>query len=292
MERIEGAGAVVTGAASGIGLGIARRLAEAGARVLMADVEAPRLEKAATELVEAGCEVHWIVTDVSKQEAVDQLAERAHATLGKVHILCNNAGVAGGAGAIWEASEADWKWVLGVNLMGVVHGLRAFVPRMLEHGEPGHIVNTSSILGLTGGGGSIYSVSKHAVTRLSEGLYSDLRNRKASIGVSVLCPGLVATRIVTSARNRPGELPSNVSPEVVAAFAERRKQVQQYFRTAGMPAEQVGDIVVDAIRKDTFYVLTHPELIRDAQTRFDRVLAGEAPPVQTAPMAPQASGSS
>ena len=277
MDRIEGSIAVVTGAASGIGYGVARSLAGAGASVVLADIEGERLEKTAAELAEGGARVRSVVADVSSFEQVEALAERVHEWFGKVHILCNNAGVAAGGGPLWETSEADWSWVLGVNLMGIVHGIRAFVPRMLEHGEPGHVVNTSSILGLTTGGGSIYGVSKHAVTRLSEGLYCDLRERESALGVSVLCPGLVATRIVSSARNRPDGPPPKISPEALKAIAERRKAAQRHFLERGMPPEEVGERVIDAIRTDTFYVLTHPELIQGAKVRFDDVLAGRAP---------------
>lgn len=277
MDKIEGCVAVVTGAASGIGHGIARSLAGAGAAVVLVDIEGPRLEKATSELAERGARVRSVATDVSSPEAVEALADRVHEWFGRVHILCNNAGVAAGGGALWETSEADWSWVLGVNLMGIVHGIRAFVPRMLAHGEPGHVVNTSSILGLTTGGGSIYGVSKHAVTRLSEGLYCDLREREAALGVSVLCPGLVATRIMSSARNRPGGLPASVPPQALKALAVRRQAAERHFLENGMPAERVGDMVVDAIRNDTFYVLTHPDLIRGAKARFDDVLAGRAP---------------
>jgi len=281
MKEIDGVGAVVTGAASGIGLGVSRKLAEAGARVVMADVEAPRLEKVAIELAAEGLDVVPRVTDVSKAADVEALAAFAQERLGAVRILCNNAGVATGGRAIWEATEADWSWVLGVNLMGVVHGLRAFVPRMIEHGQPGHIVNTSSILGLASGGGSIYSVSKHAVTRLSEGLYSDLRARSLPIGVTVLCPGLVATRIVTSGRNRPADLASPLSPDLQAGIAQRREMAERHFAREGMPVDRVGEMVVEAIRDDRFYVLTHPELIKGVRQRFDAILAGGPPPIQS-----------
>ena len=165
MKDLEGKVAVVTGAASGIGLGMASRFAEAGLDLVLADVETERLASAAEELGRGGSAVLAVPTDVASRASVTALAEKAHERFGKVHILCNNAGVAGGWGPIWETTERDWEWVLGVNLLGVVHGIQAFVPRMLDHGEPGHIVNTSSVAGLLTGTGSIYGVSKHASIR-------------------------------------------------------------------------------------------------------------------------------
>ena len=154
-------------------------------------------------------EVSPQIVDVSAYEAVEGLADAAEQRFGKVHVLCNNAGVSGGGGGgprpIWAQGQKDWDWVMGVNFWGVVNGLRAFTPRMIAHGEEGHIVNTSSILGLTTGAGSIYGVSKHAVARLTEGLYWDLKNAEAKIGVTLLCPGMIATNIITSARNRPAK---------------------------------------------------------------------------------------
>ena len=280
MDQFEGKVAVVTGAASGIGLGMARRFAREKLRVVLADIEAPALQEACTELEKTGAEVLAVQTDVSSADAVHALAERAHQAFGKVHILCNNAGVAGGGGmggGIWQANDRDWQWVLGVNLMGVVHGLQAFVPRMLEHGEPGHIVNTSSILGVNTGNGSIYSVSKHAVARLTEGLSVDLRVRKAAIGVSLLCPGLIATRIVTSGRNRPEHLRNELAGGPADAIRERMEMAQQRFMEAGMPADQVGDMVFDAIRENRFYIFTHPDLKKGVKNRMDDILNDRPP---------------
>jgi len=193
-------------------------------------------------------------------------------------VVCNNAGVSGGgAGAIWETTTRDWEWTLGVNLMGVVHGIQAFVPLILEHGEEGHVVNTSSVLGLSTGGGSIYGVTKHGVARLSEGLYHDLKAAGAKVGVSVLCPGMVATHIVTSDRNRPAHL-RNEGREVAAEMAERRQVMQDRFLEAGMPPGEVAEMVVDAIRTDRFYVLTHPEMIKPQVEARMRAILDEQPP--------------
>ena len=191
-----------------------------------------------------------VPTDVSSRQAVEELAERVYRHFGAAHLLANNAGVSGGgAGALWQSSEADWQWVLGVNLMGVVHGIQAFVPRMLEGGDEGHIVNTSSVLGLSTGTGSIYGVSKHAVTRLTEGLHYDLQAAGAKLRASVLCPGMIATRILWSERNRPERL-RNRTAAADSEIAARREAIQKHFEEHGMPPVRVGEIVLEAIRED------------------------------------------
>lgn len=269
MQKFEGKVAVVTGAASGIGLGMAEVLAGQGMKVVMADIEEAPLREAADILQKANFDVLPVRTDVSDFASVVALAAEAISHFEKVHVLCNNAGVAGGgAGAIWQSTANDWQWVMGVNLMGVVHGLRAFVPSMIEHGEAGHIVNTSSILGLTTGAGSIYGVSKHAVTRLTEGLYHDLRNANSVIGASLLCPGMIATNIIKSRRNRPVELTDDVSGADSKLIDDRMEMVDLRFKEQGMPARQVGEIVLDAISNDRFYVLTHQNLMARVEQRM------------------------
>jgi NAD(P)-dependent dehydrogenase (short-subunit alcohol dehydrogenase family) len=224
-------------------------------------------------------------TDVADAGSVQSLADAVRQRFGRVHVLCNNAGVAGGGrGALWETSERDWAWVLGVNLMGVVHGLQAFVPQMLAHGEDGHIVNTSSVLGLSTGPGFVYGVSKHAVTRLTEGLYYELRARQSRIGVSVLCPGLVATRIVTAERNRPGALRNPGGADLEDEVRQRREQVQQRFREHGMPPDRVSALVLKAIREDRFYILTHPGVKQRVETRMKDILEERRP----SPFTPEA----
>ena len=279
MEDFRGKTAVVTGAASGIGRGLATRFAAEGMRVVMADVEAEALEKAAAELEADGAEVLTVVTDVSDRASVDALAAATIDRFGPPNVLCNNAGVSGGGGgAIWETTDKDWAWTVGVNLMGVVHGIQAFVPAMVASGEQGHIVNTSSILGLATGGGSIYGVTKHAVTRLTEGLWYDLQAAGAPIGVSVLCPGLIATNIISSARNRPDHLRNDIDAATAAEAAKRMDAMQNFFLNEGMPPSEVAAIVVDAIRNQRFYVLTHPDLLDRVEHRLQAILDGTAPP--------------
>ncbi|HEY1753267.1 MAG TPA: SDR family NAD(P)-dependent oxidoreductase [Caulobacteraceae bacterium] len=274
MQSLEGKVAVVTGAASGIGLGMAEAFASRGMKVAMADVEREALEREADRLTRANFEVAPFVVDVASFEAVDALADAAEARFGPVHVLCNNAGVSGSGGPrpIWAQSQKDWDWVMGVNFWGVVHGLRAFTPRMIAHGEAGHIVNTSSILGLTTGAGSIYGVSKHAVARLTEGLFHDLKAAGADIGVTLLCPGMIATNIITSARNRPGELtdaadaPDAARQAAVAAMDAR-------FKEGGMAPREVGEKVAEAILAGQFYLLTHSENMEGVRRRFDDIFA-------------------
>ncbi len=245
--------------------------------VVCADVEVAALEASVADLAGAGHDVIGVPTDVSSRADVDALADAAYERFGAVHVLCNNAGVGTGGGRpLWETSDHDWTWVVGVNLMGVVHGIQAFVPRMLAGGQEGHVVNTSSVLGLaTGPTAGIYSVTKHAVTRLSESLHYDLKAAGAPIGVSVLWPGLIATRIVTAERNRPPHLRSG---EPDAGDARRREQAERHFLENGMPPADVAEIVVGAIQQNVFYVLTHPEMERAAvEQRFRAILDDRLP---------------
>ena len=277
MQELEGKVAVVTGAASGIGRALVDRFAAAGMRVVLADVEAEALEKAEAEVQATGAETLAVVTDVADRSSVVALAAAVVERFGGTHVLCNNA-VSGGGGALWETTDRDWAWVLGVNLMGVVHGIQAFLPHMVERGEPGHVVNTSSVLGLATGGGSIYGVTKHAVTRLTEGLWYDLRAAGAPIGVSVLCPGMIATNIIGSARNRPAEL-RNEEAAATPEAAQRMQLVADLFAREGMPPSEVAELVDDAIRADRFYVLTHPEAEKETvRARLEAILDEQSPP--------------
>lgn len=283
MEQFEGRVAVVTGAASGIGRALTGRFASQGMRVVLADVEQEALDAAAQELSAAGHEVLAVRTDTSDRTSVEALADAAYERFGAVNVLCNNAGVAGGGGLLWETTAADWDWVLGVNLMGVVHGVQAFLPRMIAGGEEGHVVNTSSVLGLSTGGGSIYDVSKHGVTRLTEGLYYDLQSIDSPIGVSVLCPGMIATNIISAGRNRPKELQNNVSAERQAEIDQGRRAAQAMFLEEGMPPSEVAEIVDEAIRTDRFYILTHPDGIKARVERRFLPILQDLPPNPPAP---------
>lgn len=268
--------AVVTGAASGIGFGLSQRFAREGMRVVMADVEAPALAEAADLLTSRGARVLPVVTDVSSGEQVDALRDRALEAFGAVHVVCNNAGVGGLGRPLWEMPQREWEWVLGVNLWGVINGIRAFVPVLLEQ-DAAHVVNTASLAGLTAGVLGPYSVTKHAVVALSESLYFELAQRGAPVGVSVLCPGWVRTRIMDADRNRPADL----EPPDPPAGQEAIRDMIRHLVDTGMDPLQVADHVVDAVRSGRFYVLTHPEMTEGIRRRPDEVLAG-GPPVATA----------
>jgi NAD(P)-dependent dehydrogenase (short-subunit alcohol dehydrogenase family) len=265
--------AVITGAASGIGRAIADRCVQEGMKVVLADVEAEALTKAEASMKAGGATVLAVRTDVSQARDVEALAQETLDAFGAVHLLCNNAGV-GMEAAIWESTIAEWEWVMGVNLWGVIHGVRVFVPLMLAQDTECHIVNTASMAGLISGPGlGVYKVTKHAVVSLSETLYSELAERGAKVKVSVLCPGIVNTRIMDSARNRPGRLPQTEPARTSGARWEFLRQVVQ----VGMPPGQVADIVFDALRKDQFYILTHPEGKGFVRTRMLDIIQDRNP---------------
>ena len=266
MNEFTGKVAVVTGAASGIGLAFARRFAEEGMNVVLADIEAEPLEAAQAAISAKGAKTIAVRVNVMNDAEVKRLADTAFETWGNVHILCNNAGVSGGAGAdgLWNVPGEDWAWVLGVNFSGVLHGIRHFVPRMLAKGEAGHIVNTASVAGLvTGGTGAPYTISKHGVVALSELLYKDFKARNAKLSASVLCPGWVDTKIIDSVRNRPQELkpPAEV---VMTPQMQVRLQAVRAFLKNGFQPEAIAGMVFDAIRSDTFYIVPAQPNIADA----------------------------
>jgi NAD(P)-dependent dehydrogenase (short-subunit alcohol dehydrogenase family) len=272
MENLQGKVAVVTGAASGIGKAVATRAVGEGMKVVLADIEENALKEATDELGSNGADVIGAVTDVSDLASVIELRDRALREFGAVHLVHNNAGV-GTGGPIWEVPEEDWRWILGVNLWGVVHGITAFVPLLIEQGE-GHVVNTASIAGLTTAPFlGPYNATKQAVVAISETLYKDLQGSGVSgVGVSVLCPGFVVTRIGESDRNRPSWAPGR---EVEGA-EDMRGLIQDLVNT-GIPPEQVAERVLDAVRTNTFYILTHPELRGALAARFDDILEGRPP---------------
>jgi NAD(P)-dependent dehydrogenase (short-subunit alcohol dehydrogenase family) len=277
MKEFQGKVAVVTGAASGIGRGLAERCAQEGMKVVLADIEEKALMRASQELQAAGAQVLAVQTDVSKVTDVEALAQKTMATYGAVHLLFNNAGVGAGT-VVWESTLADWEWTLGVNLWGVIHGIRTFVPFMLEQQTEGHIVNTASIAGLISGPGlGIYKVTKHGVVTLSETLYHELALRRANIKVSVLCPGFVSTRIMDSARNRPVHLQNDPTEERMSPASEAMLQFMRQVVESGMPPHQVADIVFQAIRDEKFYIFTHPELKEAIRVRMEDILQERHP---------------
>ena len=272
MEDLRGKVAVITGGASGIGRAVARRAAAEGMRVVIADIEEGALKQAERELTSQGTDAIAVATDVADAASVRELRERALRRYGAVHLVHNNAGV-GGGGPIWEVPEEDWRWIVGVNLWGVIHGVAAFVPLLVEQGE-GHVVNTASIAGLTTAPFiGPYNATKQAVVAISETLYKDLEAAGVSgVGVSVLCPGFVQTRIADAGRNRPDWAPARDVEN-----AEEVRATIQDLVDGGIPPSVVADMVLDAVRTDTFYIRTHPELDAAIRTRFEDILGGRPP---------------
>ena len=284
MQDFQDKVAVVTGAASGIGRALAERFGAEGMKVVLADIEANALARAEEELRAQGAIVLAVRTDVRQASEVEALAEKALATFGGVHILCNNAGVAVFK-SCWEHTLADWEWVLGVNLWGVIHGVRTFVPIMLGQGTEGHIVNTASLAGLitTAWMGS-YFVSKHGVVALSEDLARELAQIGAPIKVSVLCPGDVHTNIMSSNRNRPSTMANLEGDNTVRAEARRYEDsIRQSLENQGLPPAEIAHHVVTAIRNGRFYILTHPEGSKEQiRDRMEGIMEGHYPAIPPA----------
>ncbi|MGR9105455.1 MAG: SDR family NAD(P)-dependent oxidoreductase [Gammaproteobacteria bacterium] len=277
MHNLQDKIAVITGAASGIGRALAERCLRERMQVMLADVETETLTTLTKSLRARGGRVQELAIDVAEPRAVEQLADKTFELFGAVHLLFNNAGVAGpgAGGVVWRSKAADWEWVIGVNLLGVVNGLRSFVPRMLAQDTPAHIVNTASMAGLIGYDASAaYHASKHAVVALSENLYHSLANQGARIGVSVLCPGWVNTRVMDAERNRPAslEVARTIPPAGLAAIAEQRQHLE-----AGMAPEQVAGYVFTAIAAGKFYIFTHPELKSLVRRRMEEILNEQNP---------------
>lgn len=285
MEQLAGRVAVVTGGASGVGRAMGERFAQVGMRVVLADVEQRALDTTVGELRDRGFDVTGVVTDVSRQESVDELRDRTLDAYGAVHVVCNNAGVGAGAeGPVWEHELNDWRWALGVNVYGVIHGINAFVPVMLAGGDEGHVVNTSS-----GNGGIAplpstpqYAVTKAAVVTLTECLYAQLQAARARISASVLFPGphMLRTGLWESWRNRPADLPKTKPRQAPYLSLD---DWEKMMREAGLPVqytpvEEVAARVVDAIRADEFWILA-PSERSDAQirARADSMLARKNP---------------
>jgi len=270
MQDLKGKVAFVTGGASGIGLGMVRAFAAAGMKVAVADIEQAALDQVKQDFDATSADVIYLPLDVTDRDAMERAAQQTEDAFGKVHVVCNNAGVAV-AGRVDKMDYKDWDWVMGVNFNGVLYGLQAFVPQMLAHGESGHVVNTASLAGLMPGGGT-YGVSKHGVLSLTETLYNDLQMRNAKISASVLCPGFVDTSIFDAERNRPADLQvadkttNNSVTEAARAMLAQGKQPQE-----------IAEAVFAAIQSNALYILPHPAWDDFVRSRVDHVLARQGP---------------
>ncbi len=270
MNNFRGRVAVVTGAASGIGLALTERFVAEGMKVVMADIEAGALATASERLRRDGATVLPIRVDVSQPGDVERLADETYHAFGAAHVVCNNAGVAV-IGAIHEHTLADWQWVINVNLWGVIHGVRVFLPRMLAGGDEGHFVNTASMAGLTTAPFmSVYDVTKHGVVALSESMYKELALSGAPIGVSVVCPGLIETNIMRSSRNRPESLADEGK---AGPMAEAFGQSLSDRLADGYPPSEVADQVVAGIREGRFYIVpAQPDVKSNIAIRVNDLL--------------------
>ena len=279
MKSFKGRTAVITGAASGFGLEVSRIAANQGMAVVMADVQQDALDRASAEIAALGAQVLPYRLDVSSADAVEAMGAATRARFGVPHFVFNNAGV-GGGGLIWEISLRDWEWVLGVNVMGVVHGVRVFTPMMLEAAKAdpsyeGHIVNTASMAGLlTPPNMGVYNVSKHAVVSLTETLYHDLSLVTDQVRASVLCPYFVPTGITQSERNRPAEL-RNDRPTRSQIIA--RTMSEKAVSSGRVTAATVAQFVFDALAEDRFYIYSHPHALANVRARMEDIVAGKNP---------------
>ena len=275
MKDFEGRVAVITGAGSGFGREFARIGARLGMRLALADVQADALAATVAELQGQGATVFGERTDVSRAEDVERLGARTVDAYGGAHLVFNNAGVATG-GLAWESSVRDWEWVLGVNLWGVIHGVRVFTPILLAQDEPTHIVNTASVAGLINPQMmAAYNVGKHGVVSLSETLYHDLRLVGAKVGVSVLCPAFVPTGINASERNRPAGMSNDAPP--TASQQALKAQLDKAVTAGKITAAQVADATFEAIREDRFYVITHERILPSIELRMQDVVQRRNP---------------
>ncbi len=280
IKDFTGKTAVITGAASGFGLEAARMAAQRRMNVVLVDVQADALQKAEQEVQDLGAQTLSRKVDVSKVAEMEQLAEDVKTRFGAPHFVFNNAGV-GAGGLVWENSVRDWEWVLGVNLWGVVHGVRCFTPMMLQASRrdpayQGHIVNTASMAGLlTPPNMGIYNVSKHAVVALTETLYQDLKLVTDQISASVLCPYFVATGIHNSERNRPADMPAG---ELTASQRIQQAMTDKATGSGKVTAAQVAEKVFDAMVSDQFYIYSHPKALGNVRSRMDSICAITNPP--------------
>jgi NAD(P)-dependent dehydrogenase (short-subunit alcohol dehydrogenase family) len=284
MQELNGRVAVITGAASGIGLAMARRFAAEGMKLVLADIEEARLADALAQIRALGVDAISQRVDVASEDQVNALADAAYARFGRVHLVCNNAGVAAPSlmTTAWQAPISDWQWMLNVNLMGVLYGVRAFVPRMLAGGEEGHVVNTASVAGLLTAANP-YHVSKQGVTCITEGLYRDLRRMGAKVSASVLCPGIIRTDIMKAERNRPSEFGPATNRAQLPDAVQQSVDAFDDALQAGWDPSAVADAVAQAVLSDRFYVVPAQDALLDlVRTRMQDIIEQRNPTRPTA----------
>lgn len=277
MKDFKGKVAVITGGAAGLGKAMAERFAKEGVKLVLADIEKPVLDKTVAEFKARGVDCIGVHGDVSKEATIQRLLDETLKAYGKVNILCNNAGVASG-GKTWERSVKDWEWVLGVNLWSVIHGIHLFVPQMLKQGDECHIVNTASMAGLTSNPFmATYNVTKHGVVTLSETLFQELKLMQSKVKVSVLCPAWVKTNIHESVRNRPAELTDAGAEQRLDPMAQMLEAQVRQLIAGGLDPSVIGEAVFDAVKNETFYILTHEDTIPAVQRRCDEIIHRKDP---------------
>jgi NAD(P)-dependent dehydrogenase (short-subunit alcohol dehydrogenase family) len=278
VEEFAGKTAVVTGAGSGMGRAFALRWGAEGMNVVIGDIQQDALDATVAELTEAGVPVLGLRTDVSKLSDIEALADAAESRFGHIHLVNNNAGVEGYLdGPIWQATEKDWDWTLSVNLMSVIYGVRTFVPRMLAHGEPGHVVNTCSMTSVIAAG-NMYGICKHAILALTEVLAADLKAAGARIGATGLCPGIIATNLFHGSRNRPQAL---TNEDGMSASGAALRESMHATLSKGMPPSEVADKLVTAVRENALYLLTDHEWDSRIVARHEAIMAGAVGPAAT-----------
>ncbi len=269
MQEFSGRTAVITGGASGIGLGLAEHCAQLGMNVVLGDIQKDALDQAVETVERRQADVIGVVTDTMMKSSVQNLLAEATAAFGNVHLVFNNAGVAAGnsAGkAVWEAPDDDWRWVMGVNFYGVLYGVQTFIPHMLAHGEESYVVNTASLAAVMPMGGS-YGVSKHGVLALTEGIQSDLEQRDANVRAGVLCPGFVDTQIFAAERNRPGADQPHIDSD------DPQFEIAKAMLANGKSPEEIAAYVFDAMAAEQFYMLPHPAWDEFVRSRTEQILA-------------------
>ncbi len=278
MEEFAGKTAIVTGAGSGMGKAFALRWGAEGMNVVIGDIQQDALDATAAELSAAGVPVVALPTDVSKLADIEALADAAEERFGKIHLVNNNAGVEGYLdGPIWEATAKDWDWTLSVNLMSVIYGIRTFVPRMIAHGEPGHVVNTCSMTSVIAAS-NMYGICKHAILAMTEVLAADLQRTGANVGATALCPGIIATNLFHGSRNRPTAL---ANEDGMSSSGAALRESMHATLAKGMPPSEVADLLVAAVRDNKLYLLTDHEWDTRVSARHVAILGGAVGPAAT-----------